>query len=719
MRSQYPKSIRICLIIYFVLLTVFFFRIIVFTDLSDFILAGKTNPDYDYTAGWTLDNGESVDLNDFSARKYGGSFTVSKVLPDVMEETDSVYFSTSNLKFKVYVDGELIYSFDTRENLTGTGDGISYHMIGLGSKDQGHTMTIDGETVFKDRHGGRINEMQYGPEEVYRYHAMRQNLLGVGLSILMIIFGVVIIGFYFGMFRKSSVMRSLWALGLSAVIFGIWSLVDTGIPQLLTGCTYAARELSYGILHFAGFPMIWFVTRITRNKKILYLYLSFLTFAVCFGWLLISRYLYGRDMHTMVGVVYFSYASMLVILMIMLIDNEIYCRKKDISSGLTNFYLGAGIFVMCSFVDMIRYQLFKKSSIGHGSWFRFGLVIFFVYMAFQIFEWWSSEKTSLERDRFINRLLQYVTDADDPDIRINKVLEYLCKELHADRAYIFEDMNNGTFDNTYEYCNEGVTPEIDNLKGLPFEGVIDSWYREYEKGGHILIYDIEKYRSESETMYQILKPQGINTLVTGPLVLEGKNIGFFGVDNPPVEMMEEISEIMKLLMFFLSQMISQRDSRKILIEYSYHDALTGTLNRRAIREFEKESLDTSRSYGFVMCDINGLKNVNDTEGHEAGDRMIKTVASSLKETFGNDNVYRMGGDEFAAYVYEDSSAGLEEKIDKVRSEVQKQGINVALGYAFADGGDPDYQSLRIKADNRMYDEKREFYKDDKDRRRSI
>ena len=277
-------------------------------------------------------------------------------------------------------------------------------------------------------------------------------------------------------------------------------------------------------------------------------------------------------------------------------------------------------------------------------------------------------------------------------------------------------MKNGTYDNTYEFCAEGVTPEIEHLKGLPYEGVIDVWYKEYEKGGHILIYDLEKYRKVSENMYNVLKPQGIRTLVTGPLILEGENIGFFGVDNPPAEMMKEVSEIIRLLMFFLSEMLSQRDDKDRLVKYSYHDPLTGVKNRRAISEFEKEELDTSRSYGFIMCDINGLKAVNDSEGHDAGDAMIKTVASCLTKTFGFENVYRMGGDEFAVYVYKDSLKEMEAAVAKVKEELSKKSIYVAIGYSYADGGDPDHAALRTLADNRMYEDKKEFYRHNERRR---
>ena len=710
---------KICVIAYCILLTLFLTRILVFSDLKDFLRSGRNGLSVDFSEGWMLDSGEEVDINNISAGKLGGELKISKALPDTMEETDSIYFSTSNLNFRVYVDGDLIYSYNTRENMTGTGDGVSYHMIGLGIKDEGKTVVIDGKAAFNDGHGGRINIIQYGAEEQFRYYVMKSNMVGLALSVLMVVFGVVVIAFYFGMSRNNTIMRPLWGLGLSAILFGIWSLCDTGVPQLLTGTIYTTREIVYGILHFASFPIIYFIYCITKTKRKTFLYISFLASSFCFGYLLIWRYVFGADFHNMVGVLYCSYATELLIMVVMLVDNEIVCRKNKVKSNLMFFYLGAGVFVATCFIDMFRYLFSSmKGSIGHGSWFRFGLIIFFMFMALQIFHWWAHEKSSLERDRFINRLLQNVMDSDNPETKINKSLEYLCEELHADRAYIFEDMKDGTFDNTYEYCAKDVTPEIDNLKGLPYDGVIDVWYNEYKKGGHILIYDIEKYREVSENMYNVLKPQGIQTLVTGPLILDGEYIGFFGVDNPPAEMMLEISEIIRLLMFFLSEMVGQRDTHNLLLKYSFQDPMTGAGNRRAIREFETDELDTSKPYGFIMCDINGLKAVNDSEGHDAGDQMIKTVATSLMEVFGKKNVYRMGGDEFAVYTYQDTLQEFEEAVERIKAVISQKGIQAAIGYSYAAGGDPDYNKHRIDADNRMYEEKRKFYSEGHDRRKA-
>ena len=118
-----------------------------------------------------------------------------------------------------------------------------------------------------------------------------------------------------------------------------------------------------------------------------------------------------------------------------------------------------------------------------------------------------------------------------------------------------------------------------------------------------------------------------------------------------------------------------------------------------------------------MCDINGLKTVNDSEGHDAGDRMIKTVAACLMEVFGNKNVFRMGGDEFAVYTYPESLQKFEETVEKIKATVAQKGIQVAVGFSYAAGGDPDYNKHRIDADNRMYEEKRKFYSEGHDRRK--
>ena len=77
MRADNSKLMKIFLIVYFAVLTMFICRIVFFTDLKDFINAGKEAVERDYTTDWILDSGETVDLKDISAGGLGGSFCVS------------------------------------------------------------------------------------------------------------------------------------------------------------------------------------------------------------------------------------------------------------------------------------------------------------------------------------------------------------------------------------------------------------------------------------------------------------------------------------------------------------------------------------------------------------------------------------------------------------------------------------------------------------------
>ncbi len=150
----------------------------------------------------------------------------------------------------------------------------------------------------------------------------------------------------------------------------------------------------------------------------------------------------------------------------------------------------------------------------------------------------------------------------------------------------------------------------------------------------------------------------------------------------------------------------------------YHDSMTGCRNRRALGEFEKKSLDTSGPYGFVLCDVNGLKKINDTDGHEAGDALIVDVAESLKAVFGAENVYRTGGDEFAAYACGGTAAAFEDRVARLRALISSKERSAAIGAVFREAGSGgDCRQVRSEADMLMYEDKSKYYQGRNDRRR--
>ena len=325
-----------------------------------------------------------------------------------------------------------------------------------------------------------------------------------------------------------------------------------------------------------------------------------------------------------------------------------------------------------------------------------------------------SQEKLRHKEIFIADMLRYASSEGDPDRVMNQLIKYLGENLNSDRAYIFEENSSGTFDNTYEWCRDGVAGEIDKVRGVPYDGVIEVWYELYRSSKNVVIHDVEKYRNTSEEIYNILKPQGVNTLVTGPIIVEGKIVGFYGVDNPPDEMLNEISELLEMMEYIISFVIRLRNNAKSLEYGALHDQLTGCKNRKALDWVYSNKCSPSEPLAVVVCDLNGLKEINDRQGHDAGDLFIVRTSEALKSVFGDENVYRMGGDEFAAVIKNISKHELDEMLDLAKLQL---GSTASLGSAYREGIGTDINTLFKLADMEMYRQKSRYYNDaSRDRR---
>ena len=115
---------------------------------------------------------------------------------------------------------------------------------------------------------------------------------------------------------------------------------------------------------------------------------------------------------------------------------------------------------------------------------------------------------------------------------IISILEYVGKHFKADRAYIIElDQEKRVFNNTFEWTRKGVTAEIDNLQNIPFDG-LEVWFDAFYQKGEFYISSLSDDYTPDSATYKILEPQGIESLMAAPFMVEGKLCGFLGVDNP-------------------------------------------------------------------------------------------------------------------------------------------------------------------------------------------
>jgi len=317
-------------------------------------------------------------------------------------------------------------------------------------------------------------------------------------------------------------------------------------------------------------------------------------------------------------------------------------------------------------------------------------------------------KAKENSERYLTDMLRFASSESDPDKILNQLLKYIGTNIISDRVYIFERNSSGGFDNTYEWCKDGIEPQIDMLQDIPYEGVMDLWINEFSKTNRIIIKNLEAYKSESIEIYNILKPQNINTLVAGPIYIKGQIIGFLGVDNPPVTNVESISSFFNLIEFVFSMMIRMRNTTRFIEDNAVHDQLTGCKNRKGLKWAFECEYEQQKSMAIFSFDMNGLKKINDTQGHEAGDNFICSIANSLSSIFGKENVYRMGGDEFVSVLTGISNSEYENLLQRCELQI---GNTASLGTVYTEKVEVTFKELLKQADFAMYKDKDKFYQD--------
>lgn len=184
------------------------------------------------------------------------------------------------------------------------------------------------------------------------------------------------------------------------------------------------------------------------------------------------------------------------------------------------------------------------------------------------------------------------------------------------------------------------------------------------------------------------------------------------------EMVQDIHGYIDSLKTTTQELKNTRIEADEMNELAHKDALTGVgsklaYDQQAIKLAEEMERGDAR-YGIVMVDMNDLKKINDTYGHEQGNVAIQKTCSLICEVFSHSPVYRFGGDEFVVVVKDRDYDGIEERVAQFRkaalataSSQPWERVNAAIGYALYNGEDTVDDVFR-RADHLMYEQKKEM-----------
>lgn len=177
--------------------------------------------------------------------------------------------------------------------------------------------------------------------------------------------------------------------------------------------------------------------------------------------------------------------------------------------------------------------------------------------------------------------------------------------------------------------------------------------------------------------------------------------------------------ILLIQMWMLSRdkIEEEKEASKTLRNLANTDSMTGVRNKHAYSEHEKrfnqQILEGSiERLAVVVGDINGLKQVNDTRGHAAGDQLIRDGCALLCECFHHGMVFRIGGDEFVILLQGKGFDRLQEAADelnrRVEANIEKEAVVISIGYSVLTQEDRQLRDVFERADQMMYERKKEL-----------
>ena len=165
---------------------------------------------------------------------------------------------------------------------------------------------------------------------------------------------------------------------------------------------------------------------------------------------------------------------------------------------------------------------------------------------------------------------------------ITRSLKELGQFVKADRTYIFDyDWEKNVCNNTHEWCEEGVTSQIQELKGIPLE-TMPQWVECHRNGLTMNIPDVSALPDDNP-LKAILKLQEIKSLITIPMMFEGECIGFIGFDS--VKKLHTYSEKEEALLSVFSQMLVNVKKRAELENKLVEERLKAEMANKAKSEF--------------------------------------------------------------------------------------------------------------------------------------
>lgn len=323
-------------------------------------------------------------------------------------------------------------------------------------------------------------------------------------------------------------------------------------------------------------------------------------------------------------------------------------------------------------------------------------------------------ETEAQHGEHISGLQSQLTDSETmvirsfvPIVKNNKTVGVLYAEIIP--ATVSHTWKPNIYNGTCDFCvisrttgNFLLTSGVRNIKNLSdFQSQeLAEKLRNGETG-------FEEIQRDDEKLFISYMPMEIENWEI--LVVVKKEVVFANVQEIQNSMILFLGGAGILLLVYLMWMLyANTSSIENAEKIANIDMLTGLQNRNCYENYCKQIKNQVENLVCIYIDANGLHEINNTKGHLAGDQMLRYIADTLKVQFGENTVYRIGGDEFIVFQENSNITQIEAALQNIHSEIERNAYHISAGYC-SGTQDSNLKQIIKTAEINMYESKRRYY----------
>ncbi len=378
---------------------------------------------------------------------------------------------------------------------------------------------------------------------------------------------------------------------------------------------------------------------------------------------------------------------------------------------------------LCAIMIVYKYSeeglsqdaFYDKTHTVLGTLAIFVVVLMFIHVAALMLQDIKNRKNDddrMHRSDYINAVQRELINAHNDRNFVGQALKTVGNELEAETVLLLT-VDGMSIVGAYYW------PSVDKAQAMELVGrnirdefpVIFDMISACKSVNYTRSEDMENLSDNAKALFEALDVRNIMLvpIMNNFGVLKGV-IASVNLKSP-----KESCELLECVTYDFFMAITNLENHNIIKKMGTMDYLTSIKNRNSYeQEITQYAMADGETLWCAYIDVNGLHELNNKEGHKAGDTMLCKVADAVKKVFGEENSYRLGGDEFAAFAVDSTKEEFLKKKKTVIAKLASKGYHISIGFeAITKNADGvfEIEKLVSAAESNMYKNKREYYEE--------